>query len=492
MKQSRYQIPGFDQEYGHLLDQLTGIMDVLHEGICISNSEGVIIKMNPMYTRLAGVSPEAMLGKKVSFLNSKEGIFDAPEPNAELVQQEKGYFKGPVSPVILRTKKPANGIQRRKGGEWNLLHGYPLFDEKGDVAMVVTFVRDISHLTLFSEQQMAYHKDIYDHFRKTINVIDSDQSNSTELIIKSPKMESLWAQMKKVAQTDATVLVLGETGVGKGEIARQIHSMSRRCREVFFKADCASIPDNLIESEFFGYSKGAFSGANQEGKDGYFSAAEDGSIFLDEIGELPIMMQSKLLRVLQDQEIMQLGSLKPKKVDVRVIAATNVDLDKAVEDGDFRQDLYYRLNVSVLRVPPLRERVEDIMPLAQFFLKRYNMKYRRKIGFSEEASLLLLQHGWPGNVRELKNMIQGIVINCETDVIEPDDLPRAVHRNAQKHCADSLVYSDVDVAGKTLKQITAKIERDILQRAFKEYGSLSKVGKLFKIDRTTVARKLKK
>ncbi len=422
MKKSRYQIPGFDEEYGHLMDQLTGVMDVLHEGICISSAEGVIIKMNPMYERLAGVSPEAMLGKKVSFLNSKEGIFDEPEPDAEMVQKEQGYFKGPVSPIILKTKKPANAIQRAKGGLWNLLHGYPLFDEKGDVAMVVTFVRDISHLTLFREQQMAYHKDIYNQFRKTINVIDSDQSNSPELIIESPSMKSLWAQMKKIANTDATVLVLGETGVGKGEIARQIHTMSSRCRDVFFKADCASIPENLIESEFFGYAKGAFSGANQEGKAGYFSAAEGGSIFLDEIGELPLLMQSKLLRVLQDQEIMQLGSLKPKKVDVRVIAATNVDLEKAVEDGDFRQDLYYRLNVSVLRVPPLRDRVEDIMPLAQFFLKRYNVKYRTKIAFSEEASLLLLQHSWPGNVRELKNMIQGIVINCETDVIEPEDL----------------------------------------------------------------------
>jgi len=492
MKQSRYQIPGFDEEYGHYMNQLAGVLDVLHEGICISNAKGVIIKMNPMYEKLAGVSPLAMLDKKVSFLNSKDGIFDEAEPNAELVAKEKGYFKGAVSPVILKTKKPANAIQKTKGGKWNLLHGYPLFDDKGDVALVVTFVRDISHLTLFSEQQMAYHKDIYAKFRKTINVIDSDQSNSPELIIKSPKMKALWTQMEKIAHTDATVLVLGETGVGKGEIARQIHTQSDRCSEVFFKADCASIPENLMESEFFGYSKGAFSGANQDGKEGYFSAAQNGTIFLDEIGEVPLQMQSKLLRVLQDQEILRLGSLTPKKVNVRVIAATNIDLEKAAENGEFRQDLFYRLNVSVLRVPPLRERMEDIMPLAQFFLKRYNTKYRRKIAFSEAASLLMLQHGWPGNVRELKNMVQGIVINCETDVIEPEDLPRALHKNAQPHSVGNLMYSDQDVAGKSLKQIVGKIERDILQRAFKEHGSLSKVGKLFNVDRTTVARKLKK
>lgn len=490
MKKKQYQTPDFHKKYSHLMAELDSIIDILHEGVCISNAEGVIIRMNPMYEKLSGLSPEKLLGKKVSFLNSKQGVFDEAEPNAERVEKENGIFRGAVSPLILKTKKPANSIQKTKGGNRNLLHGYPLLDENGDVALVVTFIRDINHLTLFKERQMAYHKDIYAKFRATINVIDSEQSNPPDLIIKSPKMKSLWTQLLKIAPTDATVLVLGETGVGKGEIARQLHAHSNRVGEVFFKADCAGIPESLIESEFFGYAKGAFSGANQQGKPGYFAASESGTIFLDEIGELPVTMQAKLLRVLQDQEVMQLGSIAPQKVDVRIIAATNVDLEQAVSDGEFRQDLFYRLNVSVLHIPPLRERQEDIVPLAKFFLKTCNAKYRKKISFTDDALALLLQHNWPGNVRELKNMIEGIVINCETNVIEPEDLPMALQKKSQTNAAGTIVYSEKELSGQSLKQIVGNIERKILMQAFKELGSMTKVARQFNIDRTTVSRKL--
>lgn len=490
MNESRYEVPEFKEKYSHLLERLEGILDILHEGICISNAQGVIIKMNPMYERLAGVTPEVMLGKKVSFLNSEKGVFDVAEPNAEQVEREKGIFMGPVSPLILKSKRPANSVQQTSGGRKNLLHGYPVFNDDGEVELVVTFIRDISHLTLFKEQ-MAYHKDILGKFRSDIRAVEPELSNTSTFIAASPKIKEVMAQIKKIAPTDTTVLILGDTGVGKGELARQIHAKSKRAGKVFFYADCTSIPESLVESELFGYAPGAFSGAKRGGKPGYFELAAGGTIFLDEIGELSLPMQSKLLRFLQDKEIMQVGSITPKKIDTRIITATNVDIEEAVANGKFRQDLYYRLQVSVLRIPPLLERIEDIQPLAEFFLQRYNNKYKKQLYFSDAAMRLLLKHSWPGNVRELQNMIQGIVIVNESNTIDPIDLPRLMPQKQVGRGRAKSVFSDKLHADRSLKSIMADIEYEILQEALEEQGSMTKVAKLFQLDRTTVSRKLR-
>ncbi len=490
MNKSKYEVPEFQEKYSHLLERLEGVLDILHEGICISNADGVIIKMNPMYERLAGVTPESMLGKKVSFLNSEKGVFDVPEPNAEQVERAKGIFMGPVSPLILKSKRPANSVQQTSGGRKNLLHGYPVLNDEGEVELVVTFVRDISHLTLFKEQ-MAYHKDILGKFRSDIRAVEPELAGTSTFIVASPKMNEVMAQTKKIAPTDTTVLILGDTGVGKGEIARQIHAKSKRADKVFFYADCTSIPESLVESELFGYAPGAFSGAKRGGKPGYFELAAGGTIFLDEIGELSLPMQSKLLRFLQDKEIMQVGSITPKKINTRIITATNVNLEEAVANGKFRQDLYYRLQVSVLRVPPLLERVEDIQPLGDFFLQRYNNKYKKQLYFSDAASELLLQHSWPGNVRELQNLIQGIVIVNESNTIEPFDLPRLMPRKQVSYGRIKSDFSERFQQNRSLKSIIADIEYDILQQALEEQGSMTKVAKLFQLDRTTVSRKLR-
>lgn len=489
MKKSKYEVPDFQEKYGHLLGRLEDILNVLHEGICISNKEGVILKINPMYERLSGLPPEALLGKKVSFLYSKEGVFDEAEPNANLVENGKDIFCGAVSPLVLKSKRPANSIQQTSGGATNLLHGYPLLDEKGEVELIVTFIRDISHLTLFKEQ-MAYHKDILGSFQSDGRSIEPRQTNDSSFVAESPIMNNVLVQAKKIAQTDATVLILGDTGVGKGEIARRIHADSQRADNVFFNADCTSIPESLIESELFGYAPGAFTGAKRTGKLGYFQMAANGTIFLDEIGELPTPMQAKLLRVLQDQEIMQVGSLHPQKVNTRIIAATNMNLEEAVANGRFRQDLYYRLRVSVLHVPSLHQRVEDILPLASLFLQRYNNKYRKQLIFTEETLKILLKYKWPGNIRELQNTIQGLVITSGKNLIEPIDFPQFMTKHVIGQSLPDFDLSDAQNAGKSLKEIVSGIEFKILQKALQEQGSMSKVAKLFHVNRTTVSRKL--
>jgi transcriptional regulator with PAS, ATPase and Fis domain len=231
---------------------------------------------------------------------------------------------------------------------------------------------------------------------------------------------------------------------------------------------------------------GAFSGASAKGKIGYFEIADGGTILLDEIGELPMPMQTRLLRVLQDNEVMRVGSSQPRKVDVRVIAATNRNLEEDISTGRFRSDLYYRLNVASVNIPPLRERREDIAPLAKLFLQRYAAKYKKKFHFVPEALTALVSYSWPGNVRELQNMVQSLVITKDPPLICLNDLPRQVlgDVSTQKYTASCLPQMP-------LKEIIASLERDILEKALQTYGSVTKVAQIYQIDRTTIFRKLK-
>ena len=486
----RYEIADFENTYGRYLEQIKHIFSVLHEGICISNAEGIILKVNPMYEKLSGLAPGLLLGKNVKILNRGDCVYQKPDADIELSESMHGIYKGPVSPLVLSRKKPASSIQTTLGGKANLLHGYPLFNESGEVELVITFIRDISQFALYKETQMAYHKNLSHNFDFALSDVSIKREFRPDYIYNSPPMHKILKQVKNIANTDVSVLILGETGVGKGEIAHLIHAKSSRANNILFKADCASIPEALIESEFFGYVRGSFSGAEKQGKQGYFEAASSGSIFLDEIGELPLLMQSKLLRVLQDKEVLQIGAVEAKKVDVRIIAATNVDLINAVEEGTFRRDLFYRLNVCVLNIPPLRERKEDIIPLAQSFLERYRIKYKKNVHLSQSVEKLLLAHSWPGNIRELNNLIEGLVINCDGKQISVSDMPILLRNKTE---GENLVdfATREENSNRSLKDIIADIERELLQKALDEHGSFSKVAEIYGLDRTTVARKIK-
>lgn len=250
--------------------------------------------------------------------------------------------------------------------------------------------------------------------------------NFEEIVGRSAAIKRVLAEVETVAPTDATVLILGETGTGKELIARAVHRMSARKDHPFVTLNCAAIPTGLLESELFGYEKGAFTGAAAQRK-GRMEAAAGGTLFLDEVGELAPALQAKLLRVLQEHEFERVGGTKPIKVDIRVIAATNRDLEEAIKDGSFRRDLYYRLNVVSVELPPLRERRDDIPVLAAWFADKYSRAASRRIsGFSKEAHSCLLNYPWPGNVRELENAIERAVVLGSSDVIAPDDLPEAV------------------------------------------------------------------
>ena len=452
--------------------QIDHILDVLSDGIYISDREGNTLKVNTMYEKLIGLRRETLIGRKVQDL-VREGVFDVV-----------------VNPEIVRTGQPATFVQTTKKGHKLILNGHPIFDEDGQVALVVTFVRDVTVMSQLRDQIVAQKK-LLEQLRTNVQHINEESIQKFPLKnFKNRGMALLSHLIEKIAATDATVLILGETGVGKEFFARSIHRASLRGDKTFFKLDCTTIPENLIESELFGYASGAFSGASLKGKPGLCEMADQGTLFLDEIGELPLGMQVKLLRLLQDQEIIPVGSTRVRKVDVRIITATNRDLETEIEKGRFRKDLYYRLRVAVLNIPPLRERREDIMPLANYFLEKYTTKYRKDRRFGIEIERIFTGHRWPGNIREMENLIESLVVTCDRPVIEIPDLGSCMlmeDRHRQRN-----LFETLDIGDRSLKEIVRDLEREILQGALEVHGSMAKVADLFRIDRSTIFRKLKR
>ena len=451
-----------------LADYVEQLCDTFRDAICVTDREGVVVLVNKRHAELTGIPREKMIGSRIQ----------------EMVQS--GIFDVVLNPRIVETGQKVSSLQNVFNGRTLLLDGHPVKNAHGKVEYVVTVIRDITALTELREEITAQ-KELLETFQNLNSEGLTD--NQYPRVVQSQSMQRLYAEAASIAETDATVLLLGETGVGKDVVARHIHRQSLRADAPFIKVDCGSIPENLIETELFGYVPGSFSGASKNGKAGLVEAASSGTLFLDEIGELPMTMQSRLLRVLQDWEVLRVGATTPKKVDVRVIAATNKELEREVAKGTFRSDLYYRLKVAVLNIPPLRSRKVDILPLAQSFMAYYGKKYRKCVKLSEEAKRILQDHSWPGNVRELENLVQGLVVTCKQGAIEARDLagirPRA-HADA-----DDGGYALPSLEGRSLKSIMKEVENAVIEKGLKRYGSISELSRQFQMDRSTIFRKVK-
>ena len=453
------------QEY---LDQL---FDAFKEGICISDVEGTVVHLNRRHAEITGIPREEMLGHSVM----------------EFVRRV--MLDVVLNPEVMRTGQPATRVQTVSDGRKLILEANPVFDAQGKLVLCITFLRDVTMLSEMREQ-MSVQKELLEAFQQLSTAGDAQElSRKTPKLFTSSAMIKLYGEVNTIAETDATVLLLGETGVGKDVIARRIHALSLRKNKTFIKVDCGSIPENLIETELFGYAAGTFSGASKTGKIGLIEAAAGGTLFLDEIGELPMPMQTRLLRFLQDWEIMRVGSTTPKQIDVRIVAATNKNLERAIARGEFRSDLYYRLKVAVIAIPPLRDRQADILPLARMFLRFYGSKYHRQLTFSEEAESLLLDYKWPGNIRELENLVQGLAVTSKDSVIRASDVPiSGVAKPAASARRDGL---DFELDGKTYKEIMKDLENKVLSAAMERYGSITEVARHFQVDRSTIFRKVK-
>ncbi|MBX6395365.1 MAG: sigma 54-interacting transcriptional regulator, partial [Alicyclobacillaceae bacterium] len=337
-------------------DQLNAIIDNAYDGILIADELGYVVRVNPAFCRLSGLPESAYVGKHLTEL-VKTGIFREPSVTWQALQE----------------RRPISGIQRYPTGQEHLVSAVPIVNGEGDIKGAVANIRDMTELSRLREQLEAtqeksrqYESELQD-LRKRLA--------QDEIVAVSPAMAKVIELAGRVANFDSTVLILGESGVGKEVVARYIHRVGNRSDGPFVEINCGALPEDLLESELFGYEPGAFTGARRTGKTGLFEAADGGILFLDEIGEMSPALQVKLLRVIQDQEFTRVGGVETVRVNCRIIAATHRDLKEQVRRGLFREDLFYRLYVVPIYIPPLRERPEDIPALVQYYLKKYNEKY---------------------------------------------------------------------------------------------------------------------
>lgn len=451
------------------------LWNALQEGVCITDDKGIILYLNTHYSEITGVPKEKILG----------------QPAGSLV--ELGVFDVVLNPEVIASRRPTTRVQTISNGRKVILQGNPVFDALGCPVLCITFVRDVTKLMELREQ-LLQQKELLETFQQFHNATKPyELSRTLPNTAYNSQMRNIFAVINTLSETDATVLLLGETGVGKDVFAQRIHHLSGRKGKPFIKVDCGSIPENLIETELFGYMPGTFSGSSRNGKIGLVEAANGGTLFLDEIGELPMPMQCRLLRFLQDREIMRVGATAPKVVDVRVLAATNKDLKQAVNQGKFRSDLYYRLKVVELEIPPLRERQQEIIPLARIFLQYYANKYHKNFSFAEDAEQLLRKHTWPGNIRELENLVQGLVITCSHSQIRAADLPFRRSRSTVNAAGEGYAGTEELLSnGESFKNLMKRFEARVLIDAMRHYKqNLTAVAEHLQLDRSTVFRKVK-
>jgi len=435
---------------------VAALLDGLLEGVLAVAPDGRIGLVNGAMAQLLGARQDDLLGRRPVDLEAA------------------GTWLPPVLRRCLETRERQALIQERAGRRLALT-AEPLPE-----GWVLATARDITELDRLQRQveRMAQDRERYHH---ELAGLRARQVGRTEVIGSSPAMQRVMDLVRRVAPVDSTILLLGESGVGKGVLAAEIHRLSPRRSRPFVRIDCAALPASLLESELFGYSPGSFTGARREGKPGLIEQAHGGTLFIDEIGDVPLELQVKLLHVIQERRIIRLGAVTPTTVDIRIIAATHRDLESMVAEGRFRADLYYRLNVVPIRIPPLRERPEDIPVLARAFLDKFCARYGVERTLTPEAMARLMAHIWPGNVRELENLVERLVVTLDEREIRPEHLPLPSPGGSPVQVREVV----------PLKEAVAALELELVGEAYRRFGSSVKVGRALGIHQTTAARKIR-
>lgn len=450
--------------FRELSRELSEIVDSCYEGLWICDGQANVIRINPASARINNVVPEELIGRNMVDL-VLEGVIDRS-----------------ASLEVIERREVVNFMRTTNEGRRVLNVGTPIFDDHGEIAKVVVSERDITESDEM-QRQLDEQSAINSQFQCQILEMQQAELASTKVVAKSPAMVRALNQALKVSQADSSVLILGESGVGKGLFADLIHVHSRRCKKPLIKINCGAIPETLIESELFGHEKGAFTGA-QSAKPGHIELADGGILFLDEIAELPLASQVKLLRFLEDGEVTRLGATKSKTVNVRIVAATHGNLEKMVEEKQFRLDLYYRLNVIPLHIPSLRERRDCILPLVQHYVDMFSAKNGMEKRITHVAMDALLAYEWPGNVRQLMNICERMLVMADGEVIDIQDLPQNIVSNISHVPSRS--------AQMTLQQAMDSFERSILVDSMEEHDNQYRVAEALGVNQSTIARKLKR
>lgn len=443
------------------------VLKASYDELFVTDGQGTIIFVNEACERLYGLKPGDMLGRNVLDL------------------EREGVFKPSTTRRVLSERRRVTVLQTTQIGKTVIVTSNPVLDDAGNVELIVSNVRDVTEI-LQLKQQLLELETMVEAYKWELEELRAKEVRAEGLVVRSEAMQHVVKLASKVAGTNATVFITGESGVGKDVLARYIHSNSPRRDGPFIKINCGAIPENLLESELFGYEPGAFTGAQKSGKPGLIELSHQGTIFLDEVSELPLHLQVKLLQVIQDRQVRRVGGTKLRDIDMRVVAATNRDIEQAVGQGRFREDLYYRLNVVRIHIPPLRDRKEDILPLCLHFLEEFCGKYGVRKRFSPEALDNLISYDWPGNVRELQNVIESAIVTSERSLIAADDLPPRVRRSINGRGTLVVVSGIIP-----LSQARAELERQLYVAAYRTYGSTRKAARALGVDQSTVVRKLR-
>lgn len=435
-------------------------LEVSFDGLHILDKHGNTLYINDACTRIEGTSKEEVQSKNIRQLIAE------------------GVYSQSVTLMVLEKKASVTITQTTFNGKEILCTGTPVFDDDGEVEIVIVNSRDLTELSnLKHELSLQQYQ---------LENLKLEHKKYSDMIAHSSVMQKILRTALSIAKVSSSVLITGESGVGKGVLARFIHDNGQRAKAPFVKVDCSSIPESLIESELFGYERGAFTGADREGKEGLLQMADGGTVFLDEIGEMPLAMQPKLMRAIQDREILPVGGKATKKIDVRFLAATNIDLEEAVKEKRFRADLFYRLNVVPIKIPPLYERREDIPPLINQMVDRINNEYQMSKSLDRDAFDYLVAYDWPGNVRQLENTVERIMVSTDSRVIKKDDLPMELIAIREPF------HERVNLDGSKYKELLADYDKRILEAVIRQEGSIPKAAKCLGVDATTIRRKLER
>ena len=444
--------------------QLFTILNSIYDGLYITDGQANTILINRAYEEVSGLRREDVLGKSMQ----------------EIVAT--GMIDRSGSLGVLKTRKPVTLEQTFRTGKQALITSTPHFDSSGEITMIITVVRDMTEIYGLQRK----YQESEERRRSEMEFLQRNQRFVSHMVAADPRTLEVLARAQKVPPWTRRSCCWGRRRRMGKELVRAVHIRKlRRARQSFIGINCGAIPASLIESELFGYEKGAFTGASKEGKMGVFESADKGTVFLDEVGDLPLEMQVHLLRVLQEMQVRRVGGVRSISVDVRIIAATNRNLLDMVHEKTFREDLYYRLNVVPIEIPPLRERKRDIRPLVESFLKDMNKKYRYQKRFADAAMEILHSYAWPGNVRELKNVVEQAVILSAGDEIQPSELPIACRFEGESHGGD-------ETGRVNLKLEVARFEYEYICRAYEKYGTVRAAAASLGMDSATFVRKRRK
>ncbi|MFM1651370.1 sigma-54 interaction domain-containing protein [Brevibacillus sp. B_LB10_24] len=446
---------------------LQGIIHTSRDHLMVTDKQGYVRLVGESCKEIYGIDRSELLGKNVIQL------------------EEERIFSPSVTRKVIDQLAPQTMMQETHRGQKLMVSAFPIWSDSGELSAIISYSHDLTEILDLKRRYETLTQQLK-QFENEIEELREKNISAEGFVAVSEEMKAVQRLVKKVSVVDSTVLVLGESGVGKNVIAKEIHRNSRRASGQFVEVNCGSIPEGLLESELFGYEAGAFTGASKAGKQGIIELADQGTLFLDELGELPLTLQAKLLKVIQEKRLQRIGSTTYRDVDFRLIAATNRNLEQMVKDGTFRQDLYFRLNVVPIYIPPLRERLDDIAALIKVVIRSLNERYGLSKRLDSEATSALLHYAWPGNVRELENLLERLVVTVDEDVITTNHLPGEIRETYEQQPGVEQIQPI------SLKKVLDQVEEKWLRYAAERCRTTAEIAEMLGISQPTAVRKLQK